>query len=148
MVSSAWTAMDQLTTGFLLFSYQFIAGSEMDVPPFIWKTIGFDHVWPIITCKHITYKRHGFLSFVNDVNREWIQRCEINGGYHFSSSISLCGCAWYRVYRIPLNYSHLKRKNMINHRIFELFHAFPPKSSDNPIFNGNFRILKWWYYTI
>ena len=75
--------------GFLLFSYQFIAGSEiqwislrenlqetmvftikygvskpihweMDVHPFIWKTIAFDHVWPIITCKHITYKKHGF----------------------------------------------------------------------------------------
>jgi hypothetical protein len=27
--------MDQLTTGFLLFSYQFIAGSEMDVHPYI-----------------------------------------------------------------------------------------------------------------
>ena len=42
MVSSAWMAMDQLTTGFLLFSYQFIAvaGSEMDVHPYI---IGFNH---------------------------------------------------------------------------------------------------------
>ena len=65
--------MDQLTTGFLLFSYQFIAGSEMDVHPFIWiGPIAFDHVWPIKNMQTwLTYKRHGFCHSLMSTGNEY-----------------------------------------------------------------------------